>query len=249
MLLCGGVVNAGGEPCHPFVRLTVEYCHPPPVGGVLLHDHCASTALILVNCCVATQLVTFAGGDGHGFAWSGLELTTMVGVRSGVAVGAGVRVRAGTTVGCPLAVGATVGVFSAAAPGSAVEPAVADPWAGSWSVVVRTAAWSARRAPPTPLAPSATTRTTAIAEASSVRRRGRDFMASPQVVAMNPEEPRQFRRVLTTTSPAVASGMISACPDVPAAAGSRPRQAGGVSGECSPRAPPSRRPGPAQRSP
>src|SRR5262245_27925169 len=112
MLLCGGVVNAGGEPCHPLsdVRLTVEYCHPPPVGGVLFHDHCASTALMLVNCCVAKQLFGFA----YGIAWSGLELTTMVGVRSGVAVGAGVRVGAGTTVGCPLAVGATVGVFPTA---------------------------------------------------------------------------------------------------------------------------------------
>jgi hypothetical protein len=60
------MVNDGGKPVHDvLLRPVVLYYHPPGA-GLLVHDHCASTALLLVSFCVATQFVGFCGAAGYG---------------------------------------------------------------------------------------------------------------------------------------------------------------------------------------
>src|SRR5258708_574497 len=119
------MVNVGGKPGHDELpKPEVLYCHPLALGE-LLHRHCASTALMLVNCCLATQFFGF--GAGYGWKLRGLALTIIVGVSSGVAVAEG--------AGAPVCVGVTVGVFSTLTLGEASGPvvgilvagAVADP--------------------------------------------------------------------------------------------------------------------------
>src|SRR5689334_15273593 len=111
---------------------------------------------MLVSFCVARQFFWVC----KGVAWRGLELATMVGVSSGVAVGAGTWV-GGTTVGVVATVALATGpcpvVGTMVAVAVAVAGTVADPLpAGAGPL-----GWRAISIPTAPLAPSASTMTAA----------------------------------------------------------------------------------------